>query len=90
MKKLTTQWVAMKNPTEEEFESWCISPKVFFLKNGFIPSCHADIDIDGLEEIMDHTYSVKARRNGKNCLKKAGFEILKDPIWYFDKRFKKG
>lgn len=80
------KYVAMKNPHEEG--SWCVCPKTFFLKNGHLISENADFEIDGMFEIEEHTFEAEGKKDPKKCLVKAGFEILEDPIWYWDVRFK--
>lgn len=77
-------WIALKHK-DNSFGEWCISPKEFFLKHGFIPDTKANLNIAGMDEVSDHTLLVKDSSDGKQALLNAGFEILENPIWYFEK-----
>jgi len=77
-------WVALKHK-DNDFGEWCISPKDYFLKNCHIPDCHAKLNVFGMDEVSDHTLLAKDGSDGKQLLLDAGFEILENPVWYFEK-----
>lgn len=77
-------WVALKHK-DNAFGEWCISPKDYFLKNSYIPDCHAKLNVFGMDEVSDHTLLAKDGSDGKQLLLDAGFEILENPVWYFEK-----
>jgi hypothetical protein len=73
----------MKHPTDDE-GCWCISPKEYFDKYGKIPDTKADLTLDGLDEVSDHTLMATDGSDGRQLLLDAGFEILENPKWYFN------
>jgi len=77
-------WVALKHK-DDDFGEWCISPKDYFLKHGHIPDTKAKLNIAGMDEVSDHTLLAKDGIDGKQALLDAGFEILENPVWYFEK-----
>ena len=77
-------WVALKHK-DNAYGEWCISPKDYFLKNGYIPDCHAKLNVFGMDEVSDYTLLAKDGSDGKQLLLDAGFEILENPVWYFEK-----
>lgn len=81
---MITNWIALKHPTSE-FGEWCISPKSFFEKRGYIPDCYANLHVPGMEEVMDHTLAALDNTDGRDHLVAAGFEIIDDPVWYFQR-----
>ncbi len=82
--KIISGWVALKHK-DDSFGEWSISPKDYFMKHGYIPDCHANLNVFGMDEVSDHTLLSKDGSDGKQLLIDAGFEILENPVWYFDK-----
>ena len=83
---MITKWIALKHKTNR-FGHWSISPKDYFELHGSIPDVHANLEIPGMEETMDHTYVSRDGSDGRPLLIRAGLEICDDPVWYFDPRF---
>lgn len=82
---LLIDWIATKHKSNG-FGEWSISPKEYFLTFSSIPDCHANLETPGLEEVMDHTLRTTLNGDdGKDLLVSLGFEILENPIWYFDR-----
>jgi hypothetical protein len=77
-------WVALKHK-DDDFGEWSISPKDYFLANGYIPDMKSQLVISGMDEVSDHTLLAKDGSDGKQLLLDAGFEILENPVWYFEK-----
>jgi hypothetical protein len=78
-------WVALKHKTSPD-RQWCISPKSYFEQHGSIPDCHANLSLSGVDEVMDHTLAVTAEGDDRQHLESLGFEILDNPVWYFDRK----
>lgn len=49
-----TKWVAVLW-SEEDYERWCISPKVFWETNGYVPDHPIGFEIEGFDESSEHT-----------------------------------
>lgn len=81
-------WIALKHKTNP-FGEWSISPKDYFEQYGRIPDGHANLHLEkeGLDEVMDHTLQARDSSDGRSLLIQAGFEILENPVWYFDPKF---
>ena len=77
-------WVALKHKNDA-FGEWSISPKAYFLANGYIPDMESKLSINGMDEVNDHTLLAKDGSDGRQLLLNAGFEILENPVWYFEK-----
>ena len=77
-------WIAVKHHSNV-YGEWCIAPKDYFDKHGRIPDTHANRKIEGMEEVMDHCYRVKGYGDGRYELTRAGYEILENPVWYFQR-----
>lgn len=76
-------WIATKHKSNG-FGEWSISPKAFFIDHQRIPDGHAQLETPGLEEVMDHTLRATDGSSGRELLEQLGFEIIDNPIWYFD------
>lgn len=77
-------WIALKHKSND-FGEWSISPKAHFEAHGSIPDGHANLETAGMEEIMDHTLRAKDGSDGRALLLFNGFEIVDNPVWYFDR-----
>jgi hypothetical protein len=77
-------WIALKHK-DNDFGEWCISTKDYILKHGYIPDTKAKLNVAGMDEVSDHTLLAKDGSDGKQALLDAGFEILENPVWYFEK-----
>ena len=78
------KWIATKHKTDG-FGEWSIAPRDYFKKHGRIPDTKANLNIHGMDEIMDHTLKSLDGSDGVHLLVSAGIEIEHNPIWYFDR-----
>jgi len=90
-----TKWIAIG-----ENGLWNIAPKVFWEKNSCIPDFNLNFEIIGFEEVQEHTllyvkgmdvdwdkeqWGDGQKEIEEKALKELGFEILENPVWYYDK-----
>jgi hypothetical protein len=76
--------IAIKHPTSE-FGEWCISPKWYFRRHGRIPDTKANLNLPHLDEIMDHVLKSTDGSDGEHLLSRYGIEVVRNPIWYFQR-----
>lgn len=80
-------WVALQHNDHKDDGYWSIAPKPFWDAFGKIPDWSVGDMIEsfsGWWECMDHTLETSVN-NPRQSLIEAGFEIVDDPTWWFDR-----
>jgi len=81
------KWIA--TPYNSLPRSWSIIPKSFFERFGKIPDWHVGCFVDylpGWSECANHIIQYDDTIvDPKQSLIDAGFEIVEDPVWYFNR-----
>lgn len=68
-------------------KQWCLERSEFWHENGYINDC----DYEDAPEMPDMDHCSENTYKGEPDLdqyRARGFEVLEDPIWWYDKRFK--
>jgi len=76
-------YYAFKTQNMTAEESWAIVPIDYWMNNRHLKDGHANVEINGMEEVMDHVYQktqIAKSLDAAALLTQAGFTIIDNPF----------